>query len=217
MSKERAALTTGLLASALLLGGCGLLPTSDDSSTSLSGEESLAVKETPATPSPSAESSPPEEPAGDEAEVTKAEVPEEEPAAANRTPDAPVAQAEDCGWDSPKVSGDASTLPGGAGGDLNTAIIGAWQHTHFDSGSGFEALGEGEDIRYVFPSATRILYCQDIKGATDHAQNAADISFDGTSIIMPGAHKGFEVTAWDANTMVWTNNLDGSTYLLKRR
>ncbi|NLA09251.1 MAG: hypothetical protein GX871_03470 [Microbacteriaceae bacterium] len=123
---------------------------------------------------------------------------------------------EDCGWGSPKLFA-APELPSGTEGALDVVLVGAWQHTHFDTGAGYEPVGEGTDVRYVFPSTERILYCQDVEGATQQAQNAAAFTLDGTEIVLPAPASGYAVVAWDANTMVWQNHRDGSHYLLQRR
>ena len=130
---------------------------------------------------------------------------------------AAATQEETCGWGSGKVVGDAAAAPSGTAGSLDTVIIGAWQHTHFDTGAGYEAVGDGTDVRYVFPSTDRILYCQDVEGATQQAENAANFTLEGTEIVLPSPASGYNVVAWDANTMVWENHRDGSLYLLQRR
>ena len=133
-------------------------------------------------------------------------------------PAAPPSQTESCDWGEGRITSDmAGSLPTSASGDFATALIGAWQHTHIDSGSGFEALETATDIRYVFPSASRLLYCQDVTGATNQAENAADISLNGNDIVLPSPATGFTATAWNTDTMVWINNRDGAVYLLKRR
>lgn len=129
----------------------------------------------------------------------------------------PRVQEETCGWDAGSLSTSLpGSMPSGQQGDIATAIVGAWQHTHFDSGSGYEAL-DSEDIRYIFPSSERLLYCQHVPGITEHASNATDFTWDGTAIVLPGGAPGFTVTDWNDSVMVWTNNMDGSTYLLQRR
>lgn len=127
----------------------------------------------------------------------------------------PHTHVEDCNWDSDAVT-TVAAAPGSQKGDLRTVIVGAWQHTAIDHGSGFEPLGI-QDIRYVFPSPDRLLYCQHIPGVLEHLHNAADISWDGTRIVVPGGAPGFEVLEWNDSTMVWTNHMDGTTYLLQRR
>lgn len=124
-------------------------------------------------------------------------------------------QAESCDWDAPALSSGAGSAPNGSEGELHTTIIGAWQHTHFDTGGGYEAVTA--DIRYVFPSSERLLYCQHVEGVTDHRENATDITWDGTRIVLPVAAPGWVVLAWDADTMVWLNRADDSHYLLQRR
>lgn len=161
--------------------------------------------------------------AADPSPASQSEAPVDEDAQERETNEAPTpleptevrTQAESCDWGTPAVSG-GSAAPAGQDGDLKTVVVGAWQHTHFDTGSGWEAL-DSEDIRYVFPSATRMLYCQDVPGATHQAENAADIGWDGDRIAPPGSHPGFTVVAWSDDAMVWRNHTDDSTYLLKRR
>lgn len=131
------------------------------------------------------------------------------------TEDAPRTQAESCDWDAPKLSATASGVPQATDGELQTTIVGAWQHTHFDTGGGYEAVEA--DIRYVFPSSDRILYCQHVPGVTEHAENAADFVWDETRIVLPGAAPGYVVVSWDADAMVWLNRADNSHYLLQRR
>lgn len=132
-------------------------------------------------------------------------------------PPAPRVQEETCDWDSPQLvsQGASGIVPSGQVGSLPDTIIGAWQHTHFDTGSGFEPVAE--DIRYVFPSIDRILYCQHVPGITNQAQNAADISWEGDRIVLPGAAPGYLVTEWSDSAMVWLNLMDDSHYLLQRR
>ena len=127
-----------------------------------------------------------------------------------------VVQEEDCGWASPKIA-PAATVPTGTDGPLDVVLVGAWQHTHFDTGAGYEPVGDGTDVRYIFPSTERILYCQDVKGATSQAENAANFTLEGTEIVLPAPANGYAVVAWDADTMVWENHRDGSHYLLQRR
>ena len=129
---------------------------------------------------------------------------------------APRQQAEDCGWDVPVLASSAVTLPSGADGELGVRLVGSWQHTHFDSGGGFEPI-DGKDIRYVFPSTERMFYCQHVPGITEFAEQGADITLDGQSIVLPGSHPGFTVQEWNDSSMVWVNNMDGSLYLLQRR
>lgn len=193
-----------LFAGTLVLSGCS------GDSTDRAAE---APAQTPTTPAPAPEpvaedpAVDTDTPSGDE--PAEDEPAPEEPAAAART------QAESCEWDLPAVAGGSSTAPSGQEGDLDTIIIGVWQHTHYNSGAGYEPLAD-KDIRYVFPSLDRMLYCQHVPGITDYAENAGDISWDGTGIVLPTGSVGYTVTSWDENTMVWKNHLDGSTYLLQR-
>lgn len=140
--------------------------------------------------------------------------PGENPAPATDEPAGPAEQVASCEWDTARVSADAAR-PTGQAGDLATVLIGSWQHTHVDSGAGMESLEE--DIRYVFPAPDQLIYCQHVAGITDHAENKTTVTLEGTLIAPPAPHPGFEVTAWSADRMVWTNNFDGSTYLLVRR
>lgn len=124
-------------------------------------------------------------------------------------------QAETCDWDSPKISGTGDA-PKGQTGDLPAVLVGSWQHTHTDEGSGFEAVTN--DHRYVLASPDRMLYCQHVPGATEHAENAADVTLNGATIELPGGKYGYTVTAWDEDTMVWDNPVGGGyLYLLERR
>lgn len=129
----------------------------------------------------------------------------------------PEAQAESCDWDSPRLSSSGADAPHGQSGDLKAALIGAWQHTHIKDGADYEAVKPGTDIRYVFPSATRMLYCQDVAGATSQAENAVDLQIEGTKLVLGSSGVSYGVVAWSADTMVWKNHRDGSLYLLKRR
>lgn len=129
---------------------------------------------------------------------------------------APRQQSEDCEWDVPALASPAVSLPSEGDGDLGVRLVGAWQHTHFDSGSGFEPI-DGKDIRYVFPSTERMLYCQHVPGITEFAEQGTDISLEGQAIALPGSHPGFTVREWNDSSMVWVNNMDGSLYLLQRR
>lgn len=125
------------------------------------------------------------------------------------------AQEETCDWESPKISGTTEE-PAEQEGKLAEMIVGSWQHTHTDEGSGFKATTN--DHRYVFPSSDRMLYCQHVPGATDHDENAADIVLNGTTIELPGGKYSYTVTAWDEDTLVWDNPVGGGyVYLLKRR
>lgn len=124
--------------------------------------------------------------------------------------DRPDTVPADCDWDSPKISGTGSE-PTGMPADLQSALIGSWQHVAID--------GEpvSKDIRYVFPEPGVMIYCQGVPGVTDRAENQATITIDGATIHPPAPHKGFEVIALDDDTMLWTNNTLGDTYLLVRR
>ena len=154
---------------------------------------------------------------------------EQPPAAVSEAPSGPTATApaagptdepadrevaDSCEWDSDAPASDAQA-PTGEDGDLASVLIGSWQHTHFDSGEGWEATDN--DIRYVFVSTDRMLYCQHVPGVTEHAENRVDISLMGSVIQPPSPHPGFEVLAYSTDRMVWLNNFDGSTYLLVRR
>lgn len=143
--------------------------------------------------------------------------PETETEATTEPEAGPPTQEETCGWDASRLESGTATAPRDQNGDVGTALIGAWQHTHIDEGSGYEAVKPTTDIRYVFPSTTRMLYCQDVKGATNQAENAVDMTLDGLEIVLQPSGVSYGVVAWDANTMVWKNHRDGSLYLLKRR
>lgn len=199
MSRKIGIVAGASLASILLLGGCTAGPDFGATGRSAAPES---------TDQPAATETTAPEPAPAEQKPAETESPE---------PD-PVSQGESCDWDSGRLdSGAASGAPSSPGADLETALIGSWQHTHIDSGSGFEPVATTTDIRYVFPSTTRLLYCQDVQGATTQAENSVDMQLDGQELVLPSPATGYEVTTWSADTMVWTNHRDGSLYLLKRR
>lgn len=149
---------------------------------------------------------------------TPAPAPESEPAVEDEPEEQPEtvqSQEETCDWDSPKLTG-AADAPASQEGELTDVLVGAWQHTHTDEGAGFEPVTN--DHRYVFPAPERMLYCQHVPGATDHAENAANVVLNGTTIELPGGKYGYTVTAWDQDTMVWDNPVGGGyIYLLQRR
>lgn len=126
-----------------------------------------------------------------------------------------LVQEETCDWDSPKLSTPAE-VPEGQNGDLSTVLVGSWQHTHTDEGSGFEEVTN--DHRFVFPSPDRMLYCQHVPGVTEYAENAANVVLNDTAIELPGGKYAYTVTAWDEDTLVWDNPVGGGyVYLLQRR
>lgn len=140
--------------------------------------------------------------------------PDEESPSAPEKPAAST-QEETCEWDSPRASA-AADVPDGQSGELSETLVGSWQHTHTDDGSGFEEVMN--DHRYVFPSSERMLYCQHVPGATEYEQNAADVVLNGTAIELPGGKYAYTVTAWDDDTMLWDNPVGGGyIYLLQRR
>src|SRR5690606_10745481 len=59
-----------------------------------------------------------------------------EPAPEPGAEDAPVVQEATCDWGSPRLAPDDASAPNSTTGELTTAIIGAWQHTPSDTGSG---------------------------------------------------------------------------------
>lgn len=221
MSRKYATVAGIIVASALFLGGCTSEVELDASNSSEAPAADPSATTEPMSPETSAEAT--EETAAQEtSEPAPEPAPEPEPTTEQVEPaptEEPVAsQAESCDWDNAKIDyGADAGMPSEPGSAPAAAIIGAWQHTHIDTGSGFEPLSQGTDIRYVFPSTTRLLYCQDVTGATNQAENAVDIEINGTSIVLPAPATGYEMTAWTAESMLWTNERDGSTYLLRRR
>lgn len=122
-----------------------------------------------------------------------------------------------CDWNSGRLTSvDASQIPAAEGSELAQAILGSWQRTHTNTGSGFEPVGPTIDIRFVL-SADQFLYCQDVEGATDQAERSAPLKLEGAEIVLPSPASGYAVTAWTDDTMVWLNHFDGSLYLLQRR
>lgn len=192
MTRKIGPLAAALLVSALVLAGCAA--------------ESPFPTDTPSADSTATGSEP-------SAPVEPEATPDAEP-----QPEAgPLTQEETCDWASPRLASGKAVAANGQAGNLESALIGSWQHTHINDGSGYEALETTTDIRYVFPSITRMLFCQDVAGATNQAENAADMTLEGTNIVLPSAGVSYGVEKWDANTMVWKNHRDGSLYLLKRR
>ncbi|MBX3091843.1 MAG: hypothetical protein KF801_04970 [Cryobacterium sp.] len=122
-----------------------------------------------------------------------------------------------CDWESPRLPSGSDITPNGMGEDLAATIIGSWQHTHIDDGGGYEPVKPTTDIRYVFPSTTTMIYCQDVAGATSKADRTANIQLEGTEIVLPSPATGYDVLAWTHDIMVWKNLRDGSLYILKRR
>lgn len=144
-----------------------------------------------------------EDPMNDESDDP---APEDEAEPADQAPSPPPA---DCAWDAPKASGGAA--PSGRDGDLATALIGSWQLVATD--------GEpvDQDIRYVFHSDSEVLYCQDVPGITDRAENPATYQLDGDVITMNDGAATYTALDWGADTMTWSNELLGDTFLLVRR
>ena len=151
------------------------------------------------------------------AEAPNSTAPSNPPTETTKPKDEPVTQEATCDWETGRLESGASNAPSSNVGELSTVLIGAWQHTHIDSGAGFEPVKPTTDIRYVFPSTTTLVYCQDVTGAMKKAGRTVTISLDGVELILPSPATGYAVTAWDANTMAWENHRDGSLYFLKRR
>lgn len=217
MSRKYATVAGIIVTSAMFLSGCTSEAEPDASNSSEAPAADPSATTEPVTPETSAEA-PEETVAPETSEPAPEPEPTTEPVEPEPTEEPVATQAESCDWDNAKIDyGADAGIPSEPGSDPAAAIIGAWQHTHIDTGSGFEPLSPGTDIRYVFPSATRLLYCQDVTGATNQAENAVDIEINGTTIVLPAPATGYEMTAWTAESMLWTNERDGSTYLLRRR
>lgn len=185
----------GVFASALVLAGCGTSSAPEE----VEPDTTTDQQETTSQSDPTADEGPTQDPV---------EEPAEQPAEAQ-------SQEETCDWDSPRLSGPAD-VPDAQTGELSEVLVGAWQHTHTDEGSGFEEVTN--DHRYVFPAPERMLYCQHVPGVTEHAENAADVVLNGTAIELPGGEYSYTITAWDEDTLVWDNPVGGGyIYLLQRR
>ena len=151
--------------------------------------------------------------ASDPAETPSTETKSDAPSSA--TPSAGQ-QSQSCEWDKPQITADPKAdAPQGTSGDLKKIVVGSWQQTHFDFGDGFKPVKD-KDLRYVFPSSSRLLFCKDAVGTTNRVDNAADIVWDG-NLIAPPAGKGFEIVSWNNEAMIWVNKFDNARYLLKRR
>lgn len=150
------------------------------------------------------------------AQPDQADAPDEAPEA-EPEPEA-ATQEKTCDWETGALRpGSTGEVPTSADGDISTAIIGAWQHTHIDEGAGFYEVDEGTDIRFVFPSATEFLYCQDIAGVLEQEQISATITLENNEISRPDSDPVYGVTAWSDDILVLTNMRDQSLYLLQRR
>ncbi|MCL1601839.1 MAG: hypothetical protein M3112_09960 [Actinomycetia bacterium] len=202
MQHNRAFVLSLVLAGGLLLAACGGSESNEAPTTTLAAAtETTVAPEAPSTTLTN-DTTDTAAPADD---ATEAELPELGPAEVG------------CDWDSERLSSSsAGAVPDAEGSDIAQAVLGSWQHTHIDSGGGFEAVKPTTDIRYVLSSDT-FLYCQDVESATDKAERSVGLSMEGTEIILPSPATGYTVVAWDDNTMVWLNHRDDSLYLLKRR
>jgi hypothetical protein len=182
----------------MVLSACGESDaTSATSATAASATAATNVTETSATPTSSATDS----------------------TQAAETTDTSIAEAAEpnCDWETGRLTADdTSDAPASEGDDLAQAILGTWQHTHIDSGAGFEPVSPTTDIRFVL-SSDRFLYCQDVEGATDKSERSAPLKLEGAEIVLPSPATGYAVTAWNESTMIWLNHFDGSLYLLRRR
>ena len=200
-----------LAAAAVVLAACGASDSTDSaSSPEVTVTETTARADSPSTTITTETTNATETTAATE-QTSAAEAVE---ATATTQPD----NAEpSCDWDSGRLSSaDASDAPAAEGSDLAQAILGSWQHTHIDTGGGFEPVGPTVDIRFVL-SPDQFLYCQNVEGATDQAEISAPLKLDGVELVLPSPASGYAVTAWTDNTMVWLNHFDGSLYLLQRR
>jgi hypothetical protein len=201
MSRNRLFILVTLFAAVSILSACGASESADTDTTAAADVETGAAESSVSTTTD----------AGTVEDT--AETPEDEP-----TETTVAAQVEStCDWDSPRLPSTTAAAPQGmVEGELTQAVLGSWQHTHIDSGAGFEAVGPTVDIRYVL-TADRFLYCQDVEGATENRGSSARLKLDGTQIVLPSPATGYEVVAVDDTSMVWVNNRDGSLYLLHRR
>ena len=146
--------------------------------------------------------------------TTPTSAPESATAAPVETEPNAVSQEASCGWDVGPATWSGE-MPGRQPDSLVPGIVGAWQHTHVNDGGGMKPVSG--DIRYIFPSENEMIYCQDIPGITDKAEQPTLITIADNRISPPAPHPGFDVMLMDENTMVWINNLDGSSYVLVRR
>lgn len=131
-------------------------------------------------------------------------------------PEAPTSAPTNCGWGEPAIAADLGAVPSGQEGELAAVLPGSWQHVAYDEGAGFTD-DLTADIRYVFPSTNDMIYCQDVPGITDQAENRANVQLDGVEIVLPSPAPGYAVQTWSKDAMVWVNHYDGSLYLLQRR
>ncbi|MHA3722931.1 hypothetical protein ACXR2T_03530 [Leucobacter sp. HY1910] len=166
-------------------------------------------------PEPGATAENPPAAAADPERETAAK-PVQEPEVTEETPKEQAPAPQDCGWGAERVAADLSAVPSGQEGDLADVLPGSWQHVGIDEGAGYDT-DLGADIRYVFPSTSEVIYCQDVPGITDQAENRVAFELAGTEIVLPAPATGYAVQSWSDSAMVWLNHRDGSLYLLQRR
>lgn len=201
MSRNRLFILVTLIAAVSILSACG-------ASESVSADTTLATSIDTTVPDSSVSTT------SDPGTTEGTDVTPEDPT--TETTEATRAEGT-CDWDSPRLpSADADAPQGMGEGDLTQTLLSSWQHTHTDTGAGFEAVGPTIDIRFVL-TADRFVYCQDVEGATDKRENSAPLQVDGTQIVLPSPATGYEVAAWNESSMVWLNHRDGWLYLLQRR
>jgi hypothetical protein len=203
MSRNRLFIVALFAAAATTLAACGGSASTDSASTTV--VELAESAQTAASPSTTIET----ETADAFTETTEPETPD--------TTQPPPEEEATCNWDSPRLASvDADGAPTDEGGEVSTTVLGSWQHTHTNTGAGFEPVGPTIDIRYVL-SSDRFLYCQDVEGATDKQEISAPMNLEAVEIVLPAPATGYAVVAWRENTMVWLNHRDNSLYLLQRR
>lgn len=192
--------------------GCG---SSGGSDKAADADTSAQAPDAPAGDAAGVDDAPQPVTPGDDPTLSTQEAEEEpasddEPAADEPTGDDTAVEApRDCDWDSAQITGVPSDVATGQDGDFPDILIGSWQHVAFDEGGGPEPVSM--DIRFVFPSTDEIIYCQ------GGAENRADITIQGTTIVIAGPGTRYTATAWDDDTMVWKNETLGDDFILARR
>jgi len=131
-------------------------------------------------------------------------------------------KADGCEWDEPRLRAEAlPELPREQDGPLADALPGAWQHTFTKTEPGeYEPLRDTTDIRFVFPAADALLYCQSVTAGAvkiGPRENATPVRFEGDRLVLRSG-PGYTALAWSPDVMLWRNERNPrETYVLQRR
>src|SRR5690554_4805135 len=135
-------------------------------------------------------------------------------------PDEAAQSGLSCDWDSPAIEAEEAVDPDGREGERAELFPGAWPRTGFDTGSGYQVYGGGEepvhrDYRFVFSAEGDYLFCHDTP-ETERGETFGDFTLE-EAVIDLGDEGSFTALTWNADAMTWRNNMSGSTVYLQRR